>query len=696
MLIATFGSTTAWSGQTISHEGDAFVIDGHGPVSADQIMEYDRRQELVWANDGTRAWVGAKAKDVPARETVVVESAAAPTGTRGSATGQDRVKEWGNLWSKTGVWTGVIVGLVAVGITWAATFLLGMIPNRPLSASLLSPAGRSDSMLDYHWWAAWSLLCHFGGSVRVAARSSVADLARGSYGFNVTGLVPVAIFVGVIFLVSIFVRRRASRDAAALLRMTLLAALTIAVVVAMVALIGGYTVGAHKVPGADLIGGDAFHYSVSFGVFSSFLRAFIISFLVGAFAFGLVERFPVPHAAALSDAARFSIAPLIVVALLFSVIAGSRWADASGSSDQWARSVYAGLASLVSPAAGAATVPMSFGAQATYGVVGARVTVVDSLYNGAAEGRTLAALLKSLSGGRILSYADQLGTRVKYAALLLVVAVLALWAYTVRRFLGVMGAPTGLAGLKAGAYIGFVSAIVVVLLALLLSVRGYIAVVDLNGVSPGAASIRFAAGITGGSYPYVLLVLTATGAVVGYLLGAFSPTPARFTMSALFGPAGRAATALPAKVSSMGRSATDAARSRSAVRPAAVGSDVVDPRIPVTAPNPEPLSPPSPATVVTPPSPAATTFIPVTAGPSIKASPSAVVPDIVGSTSPPALATTPATPTAPAGTRPAAAATSAVSSPTTIADAIAKLANLHAQGSITDEEFAAFKAKLME
>jgi len=62
MLIATFGATTAWVGKQITREGDAFVLEGHGPISAADIMEYDRQGHLVWVDEGTRAWVGSKAK----------------------------------------------------------------------------------------------------------------------------------------------------------------------------------------------------------------------------------------------------------------------------------------------------------------------------------------------------------------------------------------------------------------------------------------------------------------------------------------------------------------------------------------------------------------------------------------------------------------------------------------------------------
>lgn len=60
MLIATFGPTTAWLGRRITREGDICVLDGHGPITADEIMEYDRQGHLVWVNAGARAWVGSK------------------------------------------------------------------------------------------------------------------------------------------------------------------------------------------------------------------------------------------------------------------------------------------------------------------------------------------------------------------------------------------------------------------------------------------------------------------------------------------------------------------------------------------------------------------------------------------------------------------------------------------------------------
>jgi len=87
MLIATFGPTTAWVGMQITREGDAFVLEGHGPISAADIMEYDRLGHLVWVNDGTRAWVGSKAKGSHVSKAVAATMTTTPsTGVARGAT----------------------------------------------------------------------------------------------------------------------------------------------------------------------------------------------------------------------------------------------------------------------------------------------------------------------------------------------------------------------------------------------------------------------------------------------------------------------------------------------------------------------------------------------------------------------------------------------------------------------------------
>jgi len=65
-VVATFGPTTAWAGKTITHEGDAFILQDYGPITAAGVMEYDRQGHLSWESAGTRAWVGSRALKTPA------------------------------------------------------------------------------------------------------------------------------------------------------------------------------------------------------------------------------------------------------------------------------------------------------------------------------------------------------------------------------------------------------------------------------------------------------------------------------------------------------------------------------------------------------------------------------------------------------------------------------------------------------
>ncbi|GEM_PF-2305955 len=62
MIIATFGPATEWVGKTITREGDVFTLEGHGVITATDVMEYDQQGHLVWPDAGTRAWVGSLAQ----------------------------------------------------------------------------------------------------------------------------------------------------------------------------------------------------------------------------------------------------------------------------------------------------------------------------------------------------------------------------------------------------------------------------------------------------------------------------------------------------------------------------------------------------------------------------------------------------------------------------------------------------------
>lgn len=78
MLIATFGPTTGWAGKTITFENEQIILEDHGPILAEHVVDYDRQGHLVWPYDGMRAWAYARAQAAPV---VPVQRA-----TRGPAT----------------------------------------------------------------------------------------------------------------------------------------------------------------------------------------------------------------------------------------------------------------------------------------------------------------------------------------------------------------------------------------------------------------------------------------------------------------------------------------------------------------------------------------------------------------------------------------------------------------------------------
>jgi len=76
MLVATFGTTTGWAGKTITFDHGQYMLEGHGPIAAQAVLEYDRQGHLTWANDGLREMV---------QQTVSGPSAAPPTSTPATA-----------------------------------------------------------------------------------------------------------------------------------------------------------------------------------------------------------------------------------------------------------------------------------------------------------------------------------------------------------------------------------------------------------------------------------------------------------------------------------------------------------------------------------------------------------------------------------------------------------------------------------
>ena len=69
-LIATFNATTGWAGKTITYEQGRFTLAGHDPISAADVLSYDRQGSLSWAHELLREWVAGLAEGSAAAKVV--------------------------------------------------------------------------------------------------------------------------------------------------------------------------------------------------------------------------------------------------------------------------------------------------------------------------------------------------------------------------------------------------------------------------------------------------------------------------------------------------------------------------------------------------------------------------------------------------------------------------------------------------
>lgn len=61
LAVATFREASIRAGSVIAHRDGVFLLDGATELTASEVMEFDRRGQISWASQGTRAWVGSKA-----------------------------------------------------------------------------------------------------------------------------------------------------------------------------------------------------------------------------------------------------------------------------------------------------------------------------------------------------------------------------------------------------------------------------------------------------------------------------------------------------------------------------------------------------------------------------------------------------------------------------------------------------------
>lgn len=65
MLVATLGPSAEGAGRVISYEDGRFTLEGFGPITPRAVLDYDRQGQLLWASEGTRAWVSSLTVTAP-------------------------------------------------------------------------------------------------------------------------------------------------------------------------------------------------------------------------------------------------------------------------------------------------------------------------------------------------------------------------------------------------------------------------------------------------------------------------------------------------------------------------------------------------------------------------------------------------------------------------------------------------------
>ena len=78
MLVATFGPSTAWLGKKITFKRGAFSLEGHGKITAADVVSYDRQGVLVWPDAKKREWAWEQAN----RGATVYRAQPAPAKTK--------------------------------------------------------------------------------------------------------------------------------------------------------------------------------------------------------------------------------------------------------------------------------------------------------------------------------------------------------------------------------------------------------------------------------------------------------------------------------------------------------------------------------------------------------------------------------------------------------------------------------------
>lgn len=117
MLIATFNSATGWAGKTIDYDDGRFTLEGHGPISAADVLAYDRQGHVAWAYEGLQEWVQQLSTESVAPPVASQPFVPQPsTPQRGAQPPQRKSKALKVVLIVVGAVVGLFVALIVIGL----------------------------------------------------------------------------------------------------------------------------------------------------------------------------------------------------------------------------------------------------------------------------------------------------------------------------------------------------------------------------------------------------------------------------------------------------------------------------------------------------------------------------------------------------------------------------------------------------
>jgi len=428
------------------------------------------------------------------------------------------------------LYVGLLAAVATILFAWAAVMLVGLIPSDAivgafdlqLREELVTTDVPADQLVIQ------SLLGPWGGDQEY--HLPWADPGGGVVVWS-TGLrfFPLIVLTLVFAGVGLAVRGLVAPRLWPRFCTLLVATITSAVLLAILAAALGHSV---------TIGTNDYTVDVSYVAGSFFWRGLLLTFILGAFSYGVVGALPAYLSTSLWRAAVVVVVPFVLVGVLAPAFV------ASGTAVYRARegespSVYDtgaafGQAARLSAGTGAASLPLALGAKATF-EAGSSFSPLHSGYVPGAESggdvfrwAKLQHRLEASKDGRIMSYADPFGFWGKLAAVIYALLIVCLWVVVVIDDLRRKGAPKALDGLVAEVVTGLCAAVLFVLVGALATQKVGI---------PGSASqlTSMAWGVTGSAYTQTFFELLGIAVVVGILYAALRPSPRQLPAPAIGG-----------------------------------------------------------------------------------------------------------------------------------------------------------------